>query len=411
MRRRWNALDRWWFGYGSPTTLGMIRMLMGGLILVNLLMLATSYDSWFSERGFFPIDQAQRFYPPVEAAFQFGPWTLSLPFDVPRFTLLTFTPSYAYGVLFYLLLVVAALFTCLGLWSRVSTIALAVGIVSLHHRNPAILHGGDTVMRVMALYLAIAPSGAACSLDRLIALWKGRVTGPPKLVSMWPQRLIAVNVAVVYFTTFWHKVGFGTYWQDGTATWYTARLNEFDKLPVPDFMKEFPMVTVQTYGTLAVELALGTLVFWKPARKWVLLLGILMHGYIEWSMNIPLFAFLMCALYVAFYDGEEVEAWAKRLGERLAKFRLIARLPAGHRLQPGPEGALLAADPLGLVEYQAGQETGVSRTLRAAWIRTLGLAWAGPLVWGYLLRRALVAAPPEEPKRKGAKPKPEATLT
>lgn len=410
MRGLWKSLDKWWFGFGSPSTLGIIRMLIGGLIFVNLLMLATSYDSWFTERGFVPIDMAQRFYPPVESSFQLGPWVLRLPFDVPRLNLLSVTPSYAFGVVFYALLTLAALFTCLGLWSRVSTIALAIGLVSLHHRNPVILHGGDTVMRVMALYLAIAPSGAACSLDRLIGLWKGRFTGPPAPISMWPQRLIAVNVAVVYFTTFWHKVGFGTYWQDGTATWYTARLNEFDKLPVPAFMKEFPMVTFQTYGTLAVELALGTLVFWKPARRWVLLLGILMHGYIEWSMNIPLFAFLMCALYVAFYEGAETEAWARRLGERLAKFRLNAELPAGQTLREGPAMALRAADPLNLVTYTTGKDATPSPAAKCAWTRAVGLMWAGPLIWNRLLGQALTALPSKNKPEAVAQSTPEATL-
>jgi hypothetical protein len=119
---------------------------------------------------------------------------------------------------------------------------LAIGIVSLHHRNPLILHGGDTVLRICVLYLAIAPSGAACSLDRLRAIWKGERDASPQLISMWPQRLIAFNVAVVYFTTFWHKAGFGDAWRDGSATWYTARLAEFHKWPTPPWLNDFPLV-------------------------------------------------------------------------------------------------------------------------------------------------------------------------
>ena len=78
-----------------------------------------------------------------------------------------------------------------------------------------------------------------------------------------------------------------------------------------------PLVTITTYGTLAVELALATLVFSKDFRKWVLLAGLILHAYIEYSMNIPLFAFTMCSLYVAFYEGDEIVAWWNRLQARL----------------------------------------------------------------------------------------------
>jgi hypothetical protein len=135
---------------------------------------------------------------------------------------------------------------------------------------------------------------------------------------MWPQRLIAYNLALLYFTTTWSK-WFGGLWKSGDATWYPARLHEFDRFSVPDFVNQYPMVKVTTWGTLAVEFALGTLVFFKPLRKWVLLSGIALHMWIEYSMNIPLFAFLMTTSYIVFYDGEETAAWWDRLKARFAR--------------------------------------------------------------------------------------------
>lgn len=173
-------------------------------------------------------------------------------------------------------------------------------------------------MRMSAVYMALAPSGAAISLDRRIALKKGLADAIPPMVSLWPQRLIALNCALIYFTTTWAK-WFGNLWKNGTATWYPARLNEFKRFPVPGFFNEFPMVYVTTYGTLAVEFALGVLVWFRPLRKWVLLSGLLLHAYIEYSMNIPLFAFVITSMYVAFYDGEEVAGWFDRLKAKFLK--------------------------------------------------------------------------------------------
>ncbi|MCH8977769.1 MAG: hypothetical protein IH945_00805, partial [Armatimonadetes bacterium] len=87
-----------------------------------------------------------------------------------------------------------------------------------------------------------------------------------------------------------------------------------------------PFLAATTYGTLLVELALATLVFARPMRKWVLLAGVAMHAGIEYRMNIPLFGLIITSCYIAHYEGHEVSAWGKRMGERLCRWRLkIAR--------------------------------------------------------------------------------------
>jgi hypothetical protein len=218
----------------------------------------------------------------------------------------------------YVLITLSAFTSMIGYQSRISTIIMAVGTISLHHRNPMLLHGGDTAMRIAACYLAVGPSGAAFSLDRWLAVRKGGAPAQPGLVSMWPQRLVQFNLALIYFTTMWSK-WFGGLWKSGDATWYPARLNEFDRFYVPEFLDNYPMVKVTTYGTLFVEFALGTLVWFKPLRKWVLLAGCGLHFFIEYSMNIPVFAVVMVSYYVCFYEGEEVAAWWDRLKARFNK--------------------------------------------------------------------------------------------
>jgi hypothetical protein len=307
-------LNRYWFGYGSPLTIGVFRAILGGLTFINYAMIAPFFGEWFSEKGFVPAELGARWlqsdvYLRSDGGMKFI--RLNPLYGVTNDTVV---------MIVYAVTLVAALTTCLGLWSRVSSILLAIGVVTLHHRNSIILHGGDTAMRVMVMYLALAPSGAAFSLDRWLARQNGRATAELAPVSLWPQRLMQFNVALIYFTTCWAKWG-GDLWRNGVATWYPSRLHEFDKFPVPAFINDFPMVYVSTWGTLAVEFAMGSLVFFKPLRKWVLLAGIMMHGYIEWSMNIPLFAFVMVSTYVTFYEGEEVAGWWDRLKARFNRGR------------------------------------------------------------------------------------------
>ncbi|HXH60886.1 MAG TPA: HTTM domain-containing protein [Fimbriimonadaceae bacterium] len=374
--RALRSFHQWMFGYGSPVTLGAFRIIFASLTFVNLAMVAIDFDAWYTENGFVPIELLHR-------------WNGGM----PRFGLLDHVTNPHVTAVFYGLTMLAALLTAVGLFTRVSSIALLVGIISIHHRNPDILHSGDTLVRAMLVYIAVAPSGASCSLDRLIGLWRG--TAPKELepVSLWPQRMMQLQIAIVYFTTVWQK-SFGDLWLNGTATHYVLHLKEFDRFPIPGFADHQPMVAITTYGTLLIELAMGTLVFSKPLRKWVLIGGLLLHGGIEYRFNIPMFAFIICSCYITFYEGDEVAGWFARLGERFKKYRLKVAAPAA--LKEGPELALEAADPLHLVNYTRGagddwvveqEQSGAKVSTFAVLKRSMGL-WplvVFPPAWGRML--------------------------
>ena len=390
----WRDIDRYWFATTTATTIGVFRILLGFANLANLLLILPFFDAWYSERGFTPLAQTDRANPPIAHDFFFFNFRFDLPFSVPRIDVFSDITNSSLFLAIYIALIVLALLTTLGLWTRVSSILLAIGIVSLQHRNTLILHGGDSVMRLGAIYIAIAPSGKACSLDRFIGLWKGRLKPGPVNVSVWPQRVIAFNLALIYFTTWWVKMD-GDRWRGGSASWFPAHLNEFHRFWVPPFMLANWMVPILTYGTLATELALGTIVFWRPARKWVLLAGLLMHAWIEYSMNIPLFAFGMCSYYVAFYEGAEVTAWAKRVGQRLKRLQLVVLVPHRSPVESGPVFAIQAVDTFDLITYERSDveklDCGeVLNTERAIWTRSPGAWLFGfiPGLWRRMMDRA-----------------------
>ncbi|MBN8690566.1 MAG: HTTM domain-containing protein [Armatimonadetes bacterium] len=294
-------IDQYLFGFGSPVTLGVYRALMGSLIFINLAMIAKDFSVWFTDAGPAPANTA--------AIWAGDQWNLNVLRDVtdPRIAMAV------YGVT-----MLAALMVALGLTTRLATIVLYIGFISLHHRNPFILHGGDTLMRCSVITLMLAPCGAAFSLDRLISQRAGKPT--KDLVSLWPQRLIQFEMCLMYLTTVWHKWG-GRTWRDGTAAWYPPHLSEFFRFPMPNWIDLPPYVQISSYGTLVIEILLGTLVFYKPARKWVLISGIFLHFMIEWRFNIPLFAFICWAQYVSHYSGEEVQGWLDR-----AKLRFLPQM-------------------------------------------------------------------------------------
>lgn len=393
-------LDSYWFGKGSPTALGVMRILFSFFCLMNLFMLLPQFGDWFSNKGFVPADAGHTYIGGLRTDVML-PWGPSnLPFQIPRLNLLAYVTNDNVTMAFFLLTMMAAVFTLIGYKTKLSSIVLAICVVCLQHRNAIIIHGGDVVLRIGLLYLAMSPCGRACSVDRLLAIWKGKETIAAPFVSLWSQRLIAYNLALIYFTTFWIKFGFGSMWRDLTATYYPNRLHEFERFPMPPFLLNPPFIQITTAATLIIELALGTLVFYKPLRGWVLAAGLAMHAMIEYSMNIPMFALLICSMYVTMYSGEEISAWAKRWGNRLSRLKIKAFAPAGQTLSPNAAALTHAVDPFKFVTYQTGETEqwtatsakGPTNPFGATALRSPGawvFAWI-PGVWRRLLEQSTI---------------------
>lgn len=299
IKRAWDFVEDGLFGYRSAATLGLFRIVFGFLLIVNWTMLATQFEDWFSEKGMVPL-AATKLYQGL---------------DPIHWDPISWVGNDGFTMFCMGLLILSSVFLMVGKWTRLASILVAALTVAFHHRNPIILHSGDTLNRNFCLILAMAPAGRMFSLDALAAAKKGKPL--EKMVSIWPQRLLEFTLATMYFTTVWHK-WLGVTWRDGTATWYSSQLTEFTKFPVPEFMHSRAMLAVTTYGTLLIELALASLVFYRPLRVYAVIGGIALHLGIEYSMNIPLFAFLCITGYITYFEGDQTERFIERIKRKWA---------------------------------------------------------------------------------------------
>lgn len=322
--KKWLAdVDRYWFGPVRGESIGLIRIIIGTLAFFALVLLGFDFYNFFGNKGLMSpaLVRDQLNLLPVtpgngESLFTNFPFQIDLPFRLPRLSVIPPGAPDSWTLTVYIVTLISAAFFTVGRFTKVFGLTLAVGLLSLHLRNIYIIHSGDTLMRLTIIYLALGNAGAAYSLDRFFGVRSGKLSPEPQLVSAWPQRLIAFQIALCYFTTVWHK-WYGSTWQNGTATYFPTGLHEFDRFPVPAFLERQPFIGLTTYGTLLVELALATVVFYKPWRKWVLISGVMLHGYIEYRFNIPFFAMTIVTGYIAFYEGDEVAAWVKK---KMARF-------------------------------------------------------------------------------------------
>jgi uncharacterized membrane protein YphA (DoxX/SURF4 family) len=293
------AWDRFLLEPVSPVPIAVYRILFGTLVFVNGLLLLPDVAIFFGEQGVLPMDAALRYT------------------RTPRLNVLAWLPNderWLYG--FFAIYLGASVCLAAGVLTRFSAALVFVSLATLHHRNMVVLNSADTFLRVASFCLIFSAAGRALSVDRWLRVRRGlEPPGGPPPAAPWAQRLIQIQLAIAYLATVRWKLA-GHTWVDGTAVYYATRLHEFWRFPVPYVFDHLWTIKLMTWGTLAVEVALGTLVWFRRLRYPVLLAGLLLHLGLEYSMNIQLFQWVMISTYVLFVEERDLRralAWLSRL--------------------------------------------------------------------------------------------------
>ncbi len=212
---------------------------------------------------------------------------------------------------FYFVHIISAFCFTIGLFTRVSSIALYFTMSSLHFRNPVIINAGDDLMRVYSFFLMFSPAGATLSIDNLLRKRKpdsehSKRGSEPAVaedctITPWTQRLIQLELTLAYFQYFWTKVG-GNTWIDGTAVYYVLNNTTIEHFPWPLDRRNILVAKLLTWGTLVIEFFLWNLIWVKRFRYYVLFGGVLLHLGLEYTLNIPVFQHVILVSYILFVD-------------------------------------------------------------------------------------------------------------
>ncbi|UCZ59930.1 HTTM domain-containing protein [Mycolicibacterium phocaicum] len=227
----------------------------------------------------------------------------------------------------WIVLMVASLILIVGWHAKLATFLVFVMIMSFERRNPWIFNSGDGLIRIMSLYLALSPCGAALSVDqrrRSGSFWSAQD------IRIWPLRLMQVQIPIIYITTVIAKLH-GDTWQNGSAVSYTLRLDDMLLLPIPAWVSTSPLIgNAMTWSTLFVEFCLGVFVWNKRWRTKVLIAGVLLHLTILLTMVVGFFSLAIFVLYLSFVPWERCKAVAEDVRGRLRLLvRRICATPAG----------------------------------------------------------------------------------
>lgn len=287
----------------SPLPIAAFRILYGLCVSATLLLLRGDWLDWFGVHGWVTLSTMRAMEPGVR---------LNL------FTMFPQDDRWINGFFWFSLLF--AVLTTLGLWTRVSTVILFLCVTSIQQRNLFITNGGDAFLRVTGFFLMFAPAGAALSIDRLMRRRRGLEGSEPLPRPPWAQRMIQIELALVYFISFLWKAK-GHAWWDGTALYYVTHLPELRRFPIPAWIQQPLILKLGSWFTLIFECLMGTLIWIKPFRYPLLILGVFFHLSLEYATNIPMFQWDILAAYVLFLDDRVLRRFASvfrsRVGRRL----------------------------------------------------------------------------------------------
>lgn len=280
-QRLFNAWRAFWFDPVALYALGAVRILFGATVTLWAVSLIADLDDFFSTYGVLPL--------PPQSSLEFG--------------LFEFWTGDRALIIGWTLLLVSAVALTVGWHSRVAALLVFVLVLSFEFRNPHIFNSGDALLRLEALLLAVAPCGAALSLDqrRMTGrFWSAQVRAP------WALRLIQIQLSIIYVSTFQVRMT-GDKWPEGTALSYAFRLEDMVIIPLPHWLiTNAQLMNVATWGTLLLELGIGILVWSRRFRVYALIAGLMLHTVILVTVAVGFFTPAMFVLYAAFVDPQSI---------------------------------------------------------------------------------------------------------
>lgn len=231
-RPRW--LQRLEEIYGLDVrSLALFRVALAIMLLGDLWMRAPDLRAFYTDFGALP-----------RAALlgEFAhPWLISIH---------TMAGTWQVEALLFLAAAVFALMMLFGWRTRFAIVMSWILLTSLQNRNPIILQGGDTLLRMILFWAMFMPLGLVRSVDA--ALDTESEGQRPQRIFTAATIALLVQIACVYWSAYLYKTG-PEWHAEGNAVWYALNLEQM-ATPFGHWMLHFPQaLRFLTYFTLAVE--------------------------------------------------------------------------------------------------------------------------------------------------------------
>ena len=287
-------------------SLALMRVILGILLLADLFYIRfEDIRSHYSDFGVLPRG------PYLEHFAKDWHWSIHL-----------MSGEVSIQVLLFLIAGLCAFFMMIGFHTRIFTFLSWFLLVSLHSRNPMVLQGGDSLLRMLLFWSMFLPLGARFSVDEALNTNPSRLS---RRVLSFPSAALLLQTCFVYWFT-WilkdHPI-----WHEGQAAYYALQVDHFVTPLGKWLLTQSHLLAPLSLATYWWELIGPCLVFlpffMTPLRILVVLLMIAMHFSFGRTLEIGLFQFVSMTSWIPFIPSGAWE-WFKlklrtkrRLGLRI----------------------------------------------------------------------------------------------
>jgi hypothetical protein len=306
---QWN---HFWFESDGVQQAQLFRFVFGLTLFLLYLARTPDLTLFYSDSGIMKM----RFFPEL----------LEMPF---RYTVLDhFTGTSAlWG--FHITFLVSLLSMAVGFFPRISAL-LAFGLhLSFLRRNLGIVYGVDSLATYFLGYLCLVPYGLKrpflfsfrSQLTQVFSFFRiqpkaaRKSSGEKSDSRSWSYlrtttvgsaafRLAQIQVCIIYAYSGFHKLRGAEWWQ-GNAIWDVLANFQIARMDF-SWASAFPSVLVAaTYITILWEFYFPVLIWVGKCRRTILVLGVMIHLGIGFTMNIPFFGALMICTYTLFLTQDD----------------------------------------------------------------------------------------------------------
>lgn len=277
-------------------SLAVLRVALGLVMLYDVLGRWSDVAVHYSDRGLLTREQ-------VIDGLNMWRWSLYL---------VNGTTGFAHVM--FAITAVVCLAVVVGYRTRWAMVAMWVLLVSLQVRNPLVLSGADSYLRVLSFWCMFLPMGAVWSVDR----WRqSEREAPAAWYASMASAGLLLQIGFVYFFTAWLKTG-AEWRSDFTALWYTLGAEQLTN-PFGAWLHQFPdLLRLLTMATMVVEVGAPIILFVPWRNAWMRCAGIVMIVGLQLgimlTMNIGIFPWISSLCMVCFLPKAVWEALSARAG-------------------------------------------------------------------------------------------------
>ncbi|MEM8897496.1 MAG: HTTM domain-containing protein, partial [Bacteroidota bacterium] len=287
--------------YLDSRSVALFRVCLGGMILLDLALRARNLKAHYTDSGVLPREAVEN-------------WV----WNIDHFSAHMWSGGAGLQIFLFLLAGIFAALLMVGKWPKIALFASWVLLLSLHHRDPVILDGGDALLRLLMFWGLFIPLSTPIS--------KSGET-PSKNIQLFSLGTVAffIQVICVYVFSGWLKSGAS--WQDGSAVYYVMQLDMHITIlgkslqAFPSLMESLTFLTVfiEKWGFLLLLLGGLSAYF----RYLAIAVFMALHLGFLLTLSLGIFPLVGMLCWIMFLP---THFWEKGLGKRL--MAIVASKPS-----------------------------------------------------------------------------------